>query len=703
MPKTTDTPSGNGVKFYYADGQKIPLTESQRFVAVKAADERTEAFAAAAAVAERLTDASTPVEALRIPDYNIALLKLPVGPRAASPSTAMALRSTIDADTSVTAGPPVYEAPGGPEALVPVGEILVKFRDAAAQEKLVSSFKLTVKRADYPAPGVYLMTVPAGVDSVDTANKLEESPQVEYAEPNFVHVSQRPGTVTPALEALLAPTQKEPGVTMPATDPAFASQWNLQKIQAPAAWDITIGSSSISVAIVDEGCDLTHEDITYKLPGYDAYAGDNDPSPNGNDAHGTACAGVASMKMNNGKGGAGVAPGCVIMPIRIAQGIGGGFWATDSAKISDGIHKAVDAPRNADVLSNSYQVGASTTVTQAFQYAQTNGRGGKGCPITAAAGNTDGGAVIYPARLSPTIPGMMAVSATNEWDQRKSKTSLDGENWWGSCVGPEVDCAAPGVHIYATDIMGARGYSSGSYIPNFNGTSSATPHVAGLMALILSVDPNLRSWEVEDIIKLTAQDLGAPGRDNEFGFGRINCRNAVVAASRIWVDVSVAPEFIGTGKECFMRVDLRIYNPGINTVRLDALRFRSYNPSWTAEIDRFDYLPNPGSVLAPRTSQDVRLNHILLKANGNQSAWSYRWAANWSYTFWRPAGPSFPLEALDITQGGVRAEFEMLKGGEEGGTSQFTPPLETPATTLAFNGDSVVVDRQTRSITITIR
>jgi thermitase len=703
MPKATDTPSGNGVKFYYADGQKIPLTESQRFVAVKAADESTAAFAAATAVAERLADASTRVEALRIPDYNIALLKLPVGERATSPTAVMAIRSAIDADTSVASGPPVYEAPGGPEALIPVGEVLVKFRDAASLEKLATTFKLTVKRADYPAPGVYLMTVPAAVDPVETANKLEENPQVEYAEPNFVHVSQRPATVTPALEALLAPTQKEPGVTMPATDPGFASQWNLQKIQAPAAWDITTGSSSIAIAIVDEGCDLTHEDIAYKLPGYDAYAGDNDPSPNGNDAHGTACAGVAAMKMNNGKGGAGIAPGCVIMPIRIAQGIGGGYWATDSAKIADGIHKAVDAPRSADVLSNSYQVGASTSVTQAFQYAQTSGRAGKGCPIAAAAGNTDGGSVIYPANLSPTIRGMMAVSATNEWDQRKSKTSLDGENWWGSCVGPEVDCAAPGVHIYATDIMGAAGYSSGNYIPNFNGTSSATPHVAGLMALILSVDPNLRSWEVEDIIKLTALDLGAPGRDNEFGFGRIDCRRALVAASKIWVEVTVIPEFIGRGKECFLRANLRIYNPGINTVRLDALTFRSYNPTWTTEIDRFEYLPNPGSLLAPRTSQDVRLNHILLKANGNQSAWSFRWSANWSYTYWRPTGPSLPLEALDATQGGTRAEFEMLKGGQDGGAPESTEGPEVSATVPGLNADSVVVDRQTRSITITIR
>jgi thermitase len=117
------------------------------------------------------------------------------------------------------------------------------------------------------------------------------------------------------------------------------------------------------------------------------------------------------------------------------------------------------------VLSNSYSVSPSTAVTNAFTYARTNGRGGRGCPIAAATGNGDMLGVIYPARLSPAIPGFLAVGASNEWDQRKSKTSLDGESWWGSNYGPEVDVVAPGVHIYTTDIMGGAGYGGGNYVP----------------------------------------------------------------------------------------------------------------------------------------------------------------------------------------------------------------------------------------------
>jgi hypothetical protein len=275
------------------------------------------------------------------------------------------------------------------------------------------------------------------------------------------------------------------------------------------------------------------------------------------------------------------------------------------------------------------------------------------------------------------------------------------------------------VHVYASDIMGGAGYGSGNYVPNFNGTSSATPHVGGLMALILSMDPDLRSWEVEDIIKLTADDLGPGGRDPEFGFGRINCRRALEAASRMWYSISIVPEFIGAGKECFIRVNLRMYNPGINTVRLDALTLTSHNPTWTAEIDRFEYRPNPGNVLAPRTDQDVRFNKILLKANGNQSAWSYRWALNWSYTFWRPTAPGFPLVASEAISeaSGVRVNANPVKGGRDGQSTngEGSAPAQVSDRTgyqgLVPNGDGlavgsgdvITVDRQTRAITIVVR
>jgi thermitase len=757
----TDYPEG---KYYVADGKRIPLTPSHHFVAVRPTEAGQAPGESVARLASALGGSMIPAQVFDLPEYNLAVIRVPDVPSTEAVGIAapdQTVRSLVGMQPTVTSGPQVYETdeptatPGLQEALIPVGEVLVHFAAGTsdeARQELLQKNHVEVRQVNYPEPGTYLVAITDDQDAVDVANRLHESELVEFAQPNFLRLTPRlaaveiggrrnaPLDAPPLTEdapqlAILPPTEVSPaevapapevplGPAAPPTDPNFASQWGLKKIKAPEAWDISMGSSAISIAVIDEGCDLAHEDLVYKGTGYDAFDGDTNPTPSGNDAHGTACAGIAAMRANNGRGGAGVAPNCRVLPIRIAKGVGGGFWSTTDAKVADGIRKAVDGPPGgsggADVLSNSYQVSQSTVVTNAFKHAQTNGRAGKGCPTAAATGNGDVLGVIYPARLSPTIRGFMAVGASNEWDQRKSKTSLDGETWWGSNYGPEVDVVAPGVHIFTSDITGGAGYGSGNYVPNFNGTSSATPHVAGLMALILSVDPDLRSWEVEDIVKLSADDLGAAGRDQFFGFGRINARRALEAASRISYQVSVVPEFIGAGKECFMRMNVRMYNPGINQVRLDALTITSQNPTRTAEIDRFEYRPNPGGVMAPRSSQDVRLNRILLKANGTQASWSYRWALSWSYTFWRPSAPAFPLGA-GVGSGTPAAETEERKAtanpihGGADGPKHVRRPEEVPhpsgdASAIAngqnlatLSGDLISIDRHSKSITITIR
>jgi hypothetical protein len=163
-----------------------------------------------------------------------------------------------------------------------------------------------------------------------------------------------------------------------------------------------------------------------------------------------------------------------------------------------------------------------------------------------------------------------------------------------------------------------------------------------------------------------------------------------------------------------MRLNVRVYNPGINSVRLDALTVTSHTADWSAEIDRLEYRPNPGGIMAPRSGQDVRLNGILLKANGNAAAWSYRWALNWSYTFWRPGAPAFPLSAAEPAQpeaGEQQATGKTVRGGAD--MRQQTAPLDQshqadPARynygrTNGVSGDTVAIDRQNKSITIVIR
>lgn len=168
----------------------------------------------------------------------------------------------------------------------------------------------------------------------------------------------------------------------------------------------------------------------------------------------------------------------------------------------------------------------------------TNGRNGLGCVVTFSAGNYNSSTVGYPAR---SLPDIVVVGALSLSGKRKTPTTIDNENWWGSDYGTQLDIMAPGVLIYTTDRTGSVGYVSGDYMPNFNGTSSACPHVAGVAALILSVNPNLTQKEVATIIEKTARKVGGysystvSGRPNgtwhtEVGYGLIDAYAAVMEA-----------------------------------------------------------------------------------------------------------------------------------------------------------------------------
>jgi thermitase len=167
-------------------------------------------------------------------------------------------------------------------------------------------------------------------------------------------------------------------------------------------------------------------------------------------------------------------------------------------------------------------------ITRAFDRARTNGRNGKGAVVVAATGN-DQGPVGYPATLKEVV----GVGASNQWDKRKTRSSEDGESWWGSSYGTGLDLMAPGVKIATTDIHGARGYSGSRTTDTFNGTSSATPFVAAAAALMLSVNPALTESRVRELLCQTAEPLGSSGRwSRHTGHGRLNAYDAVRGARR---------------------------------------------------------------------------------------------------------------------------------------------------------------------------
>ena len=307
-----------------------------------------------------------------------------------------------------------------------------------------------------------------------------------------------------------------------------------------AAWGITTGSAAIKIAIIDEGVDLVHPDLLANLlPGFDGTGLGSNGGPSGNDAHGTACAGIVAGVGNNNLGVAGIAYNSKIIPVRIAYSSGGN-WVTSNSVIGTSLDWAWNQG-GADVLSNSWGGGGpSVLINDPITRANTQGRGGKGAPVLFAAGNSNG-ANSYPA----TLTNVISVVAMSMCNQRKSPTSCDGENFWGSNFGTGVDIAAPGVKIYTTDISGSAGYSAGDYAPTFNGTSSACPNAAGVMALILSTNPNLTVSQARQIIESTADKVGGytynsgvSGQVNgtwstDLGHGRVNAFSAVQLANPV--------------------------------------------------------------------------------------------------------------------------------------------------------------------------
>lgn len=361
-------------------------------------------------------------------------------------------------------------------------------------------------------------------------NKLQGHPDIVYLEPNFTRFIK-------------------PHVS----DPLIGSQWSINNqgylggaidadMDVDNAWIYSSGEN-IKIAIIDEGVDLNHPDLIQNLlQGYDATGGNSNGAPSNNGAHGTACAGIVAASTNN-IGIAGVAYNSKIIPIKIAYSNESGNWVSSDSWIANGINWAV--LNGADILSNSWGGGSpSTTITNSINNAVNNGRNGKGSIVLFSAGNGNSN-VSYPATLSNVI----AVGASSMCDQRKTPSSCDGESWWGSNFGNEIDIVAPGVQIYTTDITGTAGYGFGDYIPNFNGTSSSCPNVAGVMALILSAKPTLTNTEARYILESSADKVvgynyaNNPSHlngtwNNEVGYGRINAFKAIEKTLNLGIEDS---------------------------------------------------------------------------------------------------------------------------------------------------------------------
>lgn len=340
-------------------------------------------------------------------------------------------------------------------------------------------------------------------------------------------------------------------------DPYYYDQWGLNNtgqnngvqgidININNAWGITEGNNNTVIAVLDHGIELNHPDINnlYSLS-YDTESNSSPSQVLGN--HGTACAGIIGADKDNGIGIAGISPNCKLMSI--SNSLSG--TPNSRIKRADGINWAWQ--NGADVISNSWHSGVQyPQIDDAINNALQNGRSGKGTVIVFAAGNSDGD-ITYPANSNELI---ITVGAMSPCGERKNPSSCDGENWWGSCFGEQLDIMAPGVLVPTTDRQGNNGYnpqyendpnySNLDYFSHFNGTSSATPHVAAIAGLILSINPCLSVKQVNDIIEHTAQKVrtdlysytnqsGRPNGtwNNQMGYGLVDAYAAVQLAQQM--------------------------------------------------------------------------------------------------------------------------------------------------------------------------
>jgi subtilisin family serine protease len=288
--------------------------------------------------------------------------------------------------------------------------------------------------------------------------------------------------------------------------PGSPSGTDRADIKAPEGWEETKGTDSTLIAILDTGIDLVHPDLQSKVlsGGRDFVNDDFDASDD--HWHGTHVAGIAAAETNNNEGMAGVAWNCKLLPVKVLNQDGDGYYSW----IANGIRWAAD--EGADVINMSFGgPNEGSILREALHYAKA-----AGVVLVASAGNEDD-SVYYPAAYDEYC---IAVAATDYNDERP---------WWSN-PGPEVDVAAPGVRILSCSPTWYWGPGSFPY-GYAEGTSQAAPHVTGLAALIKDLKPWLRVDEIMDIIRYTAEDVNSgtsPGFDEFIGYGRINMDRALV-------------------------------------------------------------------------------------------------------------------------------------------------------------------------------
>lgn len=459
------------------------------------------------------------------------------------PSEASALRDSarviLKEEPEIQFAGRVLIEPQSMQPIVYTENLFVKFDPEAEPsvcQEILERYNLTIKKQVEYARNAYFVKAPenTGLASFDIAQRLLNEEAVELCHPELVRqIRQRR---------------------------AFPQQWHLgektingQVINAhanvEAAWQLTDGTGTI-VAIIDDGVDIDHEEFRSAgkiVAPRDVTRQTNDPRPGNSDNHGTSCAGVASA--NGNLGASGVAPGAKLMPIRLASGLGSQaeadafVWAAQNGAdvISCSWGPADGEWWNPNDPVHNQVIPLPDSTRLAIDFAINQGRNGKGCVILFAAGNgnesvdNDGYA---------SYQKVIAVAACNDLGKKSAFSDFGNAVWCAFPSNNGSPSQTPG--IWTTDRSGLLGYNSGNinqgdaggnYTNSFGGTSSACPGAAGVAALVLARNPNLRWDQVREMIKQscdridpTGGNYDANGHSPLYGYGRINALKAVQLA-----------------------------------------------------------------------------------------------------------------------------------------------------------------------------
>jgi subtilisin family serine protease len=523
--------NGKRVSLTTSDNQVVVRTNSRDILMSERPFEAAPVSAAARTVLDNFELAA------RFRDAGVEVLRTTV--ERGSRSMRDQARAVLKKEPEIEFAGRVLIDPQSKRPVVYTENLFVKFNGdekASACRKIIKSYNLSIKRELEYARNAYFVEAPkdTGLDIFEIADKLLKELTVELCHPELIREARARA--------------------------AFPQQWHLKKTtinglpvdqhaNVEAAWTLSDGTGA-TIAVIDNGVDLEHQEFATAgkiIAPRDVTRQTNNPRPGQGENHGTACAGVACA--NGTFGASGVAPRARLIPIRLASDLG-------SQAEADAFVWA--AQNGADVISCSWgpadgdftdptdprhnqQVPLPDSTRLAMEFATNQGRNGKGCVICFAAGNgnesvdNDGYA---------SFQRVIAVAASNDKGKKSAYSDFGGAVW----------CAFPSNHgflsvtpgIWTTDRSGASGYNpgtaskgdaAGNFTNSFGGTSSACPGVAGVAALIIARNPDLRWDQVKDIIKQSCDKIDTAGGQYDanghspfFGFGRVNAKKAVELA-----------------------------------------------------------------------------------------------------------------------------------------------------------------------------